>query len=219
MPAVVVPGLGVVGRWRTMLEQPQRLLDQRQPGGRRIDPPEIRGALVNDRRSDVVGVISELAVRLLGDHAGVLSVAGYLERVDRPHVQTRQVEADRALRRRRLAQLDRPLPVDRRLGVAEHPLGGLGCRHPGWQFLGVAACGRPVARPLPRLTSRRPPPPGPAPCVRAAPPAHRAAAQRPPPRPAAHAGASVPPPQCLGQAAGPLPAPAALRVPHPHPGR
>ena len=73
---VVEPGLGVVGRRRSLPEQPQRLLDQRQPGGGILDRPDIGGAVVDDRRGGRVGVISEPAVGLLGHHTGALTVAG-----------------------------------------------------------------------------------------------------------------------------------------------
>jgi hypothetical protein len=74
--AVVQPGPGVIGRRRGLLEQPQRLLDQRQPDGAPLDRPDVRGALADDRDGGAVGVIAEPALGLLGHRAGAHVVAG-----------------------------------------------------------------------------------------------------------------------------------------------
>jgi hypothetical protein len=106
----------------------------------------------------MVGVIGEPPVRLLGRHTGALPVARHVERIHGPHIQPRHVDAGHAGGAGGgLAQLDRPLPVHRRLGVAEHPLGSPGRGHPGPQFLGGAARGRPVTGHLrgQRLARRR----------------------------------------------------------------
>ena len=56
-----------------------------------------------------------------------------------------QVDAGEMLRVGHLRkEFDGALPVPRGLGVAEHPLGGLGRAHPGRQLLGGTAGGGPV---------------------------------------------------------------------------
>src|SRR6266487_5658682 len=59
---VVELGLCVVSRRWCLFEQPQRLLDQREPCGGLIDRPAIGGALADDRGSGMVWVIGEPAV-------------------------------------------------------------------------------------------------------------------------------------------------------------
>ena len=74
----------------------------------------------------------ETAVGLLGEHTPTGYVADCPERVEASHVHMRQAHAGEPLRVRHLfEEFDGPLPVPRRLGVAEHPLRGLGRAHPG----------------------------------------------------------------------------------------
>ena len=104
--------------------------------------------MVGDRGCGGIRVISEPAVGLLGELAGALTVAGYLECIYRPHIQPRHVNVRRPGRARGvgrgLTQFDGPLQVHRCLGIPEHSLGRPGRRHPGWQLLGGAVRGCPV---------------------------------------------------------------------------
>jgi hypothetical protein len=86
------PSPGVLGRRRGALQQPQRLLHQRQSGGRGIDPPLEADAEMDNCRSGGVAVVGEPAIRLLRDDIGPRPVAGRLEHVHRPDVKTRHIE-------------------------------------------------------------------------------------------------------------------------------
>ena len=90
------------------------------------------------------GWLGEPAVGLLGELARLLAVPGVLQRPGSPQVQPRQVNAGLAGLGHSLAQLDRPLPVCRRLGVAEDMFGSCASRQAGGQFLVRSACGGPV---------------------------------------------------------------------------
>jgi hypothetical protein len=152
---VVVPGLGLVnGRW-CLLEEPQRLLDERQAvvGGVRSaeerypECPDAPGALVNNRGRGWVGVAGIQAVRLVGEYASLLAVARYKQIVDGSQVPARQIFSGGVLprgRRQGVPQFDGPVPMFSRLGVAEDPLGGLGRFYPGSQLLGLASGSGPV---------------------------------------------------------------------------
>ncbi len=145
--AVVEQRLGVLGRRRCLVEQRERLGDERdaRAGGRRAaeehvaDAAEPRGALADHRRDRGIGVTGEPAARLLGQHPGALRVAGQVPCVYGPDVPPRQIRTGVAL-----VEIDRPLPVRRCLGVAGDPLGGSGRGEPGPELLRTPARGRPV---------------------------------------------------------------------------
>ncbi len=63
---VIQQSLGVIGRRRDLAEQPQRFLDQGEPGSGRLDRLEMRDPVVGHGGRGRVRMISELAVRCLG---------------------------------------------------------------------------------------------------------------------------------------------------------
>ena len=90
---MIEQGFGMLSRRRSLLEQAQCILGQREGGGcaltaevRSIDAPETREAVADGRGGGGVGVTGEPVVCLVCEHQGTVSVTGDLKRVDGPDV-------------------------------------------------------------------------------------------------------------------------------------
>ena len=122
---------------RQSLEQAQGLLVSRRAP---TCPAAPRETQVYRRSDGRVGMVSEAAIRVLGQLATTFAVAGCVERVEAAKVQVWQVDRDEVLRvGHLLIELDGSLPVRRGIRITEQAVGGLGRAHSCGQFFGGPA--------------------------------------------------------------------------------
>ena len=135
----------MLGRRPGLREQPQRLLDQWQPSVCGVDHPCVGGKAVDIGCRRGIRMASKPIASFVREFAAGHPVATCEQRVDGPPIQARQAGPGNVGGGRLCqVQLDSPPPVCRRLRVAEPSLGDFGGRHPGSQFLSVAADSLPV---------------------------------------------------------------------------